>query len=121
MDVREDSQPCLLDGEDLIPLAAVAEYLADRTGRKPHVSAVHRWASRGCAGRILETVCVGRTRLTSIAAVHRFMRPRPADAPVATVEVRPGRPVVAKVSRASADVSALQARVFKAGRKAVRR
>lgn len=106
----------LLDGEELIPLSAVPNYLKDRTGHKPHLSAVHRWALQGCAGRFLETVCVGRGRFTSIPAVRRFMvAPRPGAA-VVVVEVKPGKPV-AKTIRQDGAVSALKAAVFKGRRR----
>ncbi len=43
-----------------------------RRGRKVHVSTLHRWASVGCRGVVLETVQVGGTRCTSVEALGRF-------------------------------------------------
>ena len=106
----------LLDGEELIPLSAVPDWLKDRTGRKPHVSAVYRWSSQGCGGRFLETVRVGREPFTSIPAVKRFMLSRSPAAAVAVVEVKPGKPVT-KTIRDDAAVASLKAAVFKGRRR----
>lgn len=116
MDKVEVGNPVsLLDGEELIPLSAVPDWLKDRTGRKPHVSAVYRWSSQGCGGRFLETVRVGREPFTSIPAVKRFMLSRSPAAAVAVVEVKPGKPV-AKTIRDDAAVSTLKAAVFRGRR-----
>jgi hypothetical protein len=68
--------------EPLITLQAAAEWTRSRSGRKPHIATVYRWALRGVNGRRLETVFVGRTRMTSEGAIQRFM-----DAPVASPPV----------------------------------
>ena len=43
-----------------------------RGGKKPHVATLHRWATNGCRGVRLETICVGATRCTSPDAIDRF-------------------------------------------------
>ena len=43
-----------------------------REGRKTHVSTLHRWATVGCRGCVLETIQVGGTRCTSLEALQRF-------------------------------------------------
>ena len=43
-----------------------------RGGRKIHVSTLHRWATGGCRGQVLETVSVGGTKCTSAALLCRF-------------------------------------------------
>jgi hypothetical protein len=59
--------------EALLPLAHAAELLPRRRrGRKAHVSTLHRWATVGCRGIVLETLQVGGTRCTSAEALQRF-------------------------------------------------
>jgi hypothetical protein len=60
----------MIEREDLLALVDAVE---SATGRRPHVATVLRWASRGSAGVRLETVFVGGRRLTSAAAVTRFV------------------------------------------------
>jgi hypothetical protein len=43
-----------------------------RRGRKTHVSTLHRWATAGCKGVVLETIQIGGTRCTSREALQRF-------------------------------------------------
>lgn len=59
--------------EQVITLADAARLLPRRrAGRKPHVSTIHRWASRGLKGILLETLAVGGTTCTSVEALQRF-------------------------------------------------
>jgi hypothetical protein len=59
--------------EKLIPLAQVPALLPNRRrGRKTHVSTVHRWATVGCRGIILETIQVGGTRCTTLGSLQAF-------------------------------------------------
>ncbi|MCE3018975.1 MAG: DUF1580 domain-containing protein [Pirellula sp.] len=44
------------------------------TGRRPHLSTSWRWATRGCKGIRLQTVCVGVKRLTTIEWVQSFIQ-----------------------------------------------
>src|SRR5829696_3528231 len=48
-----------------------------RDGRPPNLATVWRWATRGIRRRdrriLLETTCVGGRRLTTVAAVDRFI------------------------------------------------
>jgi hypothetical protein len=98
-----------IDLERLITMAEAGKYLAQRTGHRPYLCTLYRWALRGVGGRRLETVQVGRQRYTSVEAVQRFMHARDEQA-VAVVTVQPDRPV--RVD-ARADVVALERRVFK--------
>jgi hypothetical protein len=44
------------------------------TGHRPHLSTPWRWATRGCKGVRLETVCVGVKRLTTVEWVQSFIQ-----------------------------------------------
>ena len=62
-----------LEHESLISLAEAATLLPRRRkGKKPHISCLYRWASRGLRGVRLETVQIGGTRCTSREALARF-------------------------------------------------
>ena len=62
-----------IDREELITLAEAAKLLPRRRkGRKPHVSTLHRWCTKGVHGVRLEYIYVGGTRCTSVAALQRF-------------------------------------------------
>lgn len=102
-----------LDREELVPLTAAAAWIAGRTGGKRlNVSTLHRWASRGCRGVRLETVCVGHARFTSLEAVQRFFHAKPCHAGSATVvNVSPGKPVT--TFQAGDEVAELHRRVFR--------
>jgi hypothetical protein len=59
--------------EPAIPLTqATALVPRRRRGRKASVSTLHRWATRGLRGVVLETLQVGGTKCTSAAAMQRF-------------------------------------------------
>jgi hypothetical protein len=59
--------------ESILTLQEAAKLLPRRrAGRKPHVSTLYRWASRGLKGAVLETVQVGGTTCTSREALQRF-------------------------------------------------
>jgi hypothetical protein len=51
---------------------AAAHLPRRRRGRKAAVSTLHRWATRGLRGVILETLRIGGTKCTSLAALQRF-------------------------------------------------
>lgn len=62
-----------LQTEQLIPLRDVPRRLPVRpNGKKLHISAVYRWASRGVRGVKLETTRIGGGTYTSIEALQRF-------------------------------------------------
>src|SRR3954465_15957340 len=61
-----------LASESPIPFSQAAAHLPRRRGRKPAVSTLHRWATAGLRGVVLETLQVGGTRCTSLAALQRF-------------------------------------------------
>jgi hypothetical protein len=59
--------------EPLIPLnQATIHVPRRRRGRRTSVSTLHRWAARGLRGIVLETLQVGGTKCTSVAALQRF-------------------------------------------------
>ena len=59
--------------EDLLTLNEAACYCPRRRqGKKPHVSTLHRWATRGSRGVILETLETPSGRCTSKQALRRF-------------------------------------------------
>ena len=71
--------------EELISLAQ-ARHLVP--GKRPHLSALYRWAQKGVRGVRLESVLIGGSRYTSRQALHRFFAQvtaaahTPAAAPV---------------------------------------
>jgi hypothetical protein len=101
-----------LDNEPLISLSAAAAWLGGRTGRRPNISTLHRWAIRGCRGVKLETQAVGHMRYTSEAAILRFLNAKPLDPqPVVTVVITPTKSPA--VTIADTTVAELRRRVFK--------
>jgi hypothetical protein len=107
----------MLDNEDLIVLVKAAAWIAERTGgRRPNISTLHRWATRGVRGVRLETVAVGHVRYTSIEAVRRFLSAKPTDpTPITEVSVAPRRAVECRekpVSRAAE----MERRLFRGGK-----
>ena len=100
-----------IDRERLISMAEAGKYLAQRTGHRPYLCTLYRWALRGVKGRRIETVLVGRQRYTSVEAINRFMHGgEHGDEVVKVVNVRPDLPVRAGTD---SDVEALKRRVFK--------
>jgi len=101
-----------LDNEPLISLNAAAAWLGKRTGRRPNISTMHRWALHGCRGVILETLNVGYVRYTSEAAIRRFLNAKPtAPQPVVSVEIAPATAPI--VSVGDGTVEELAKRVFR--------
>jgi hypothetical protein len=105
--------PSSLQREELVSLGRAAEWVRSRSGRKTHVSTLHRWALRGCRGRKLETVLIGRERMTSKEALCRFFEEpasSPSQEPSATAtSVEKVRPQSAQVGR---EVEQLHQRLF---------
>jgi hypothetical protein len=65
--------PIDIVAEPLIPLALAAAHVPRRRrGRKTSVATLHRWAVHGLRGVVLETLQVGGTKCTSLAALQRF-------------------------------------------------
>ena len=59
--------------EEILTFKEVCERLPTRRGGgRIHVGTVHRWATRGVGGVVLEFVSVGATRCTSPSALDRF-------------------------------------------------
>ena len=62
-----------LNREHVLTLAQAASTLPRRrAGKKPHLSTLYRWSSRGLRGIRLETIQVGGTACTSREALQRF-------------------------------------------------
>ena len=61
-------------GDEPIPLTALPAHPAvpRKQGRRPHISACFRWASRGLRGHRLETARVFGVISTTASAIHRF-------------------------------------------------
>ena len=79
-----------LTTETVISLTEAAKILPiRRAGKRPHVATLHRWASRGLHGVQLDTIQVGGTRCTSVAALQRFFDA--LSAPTSTVAPRSNR------------------------------
>jgi hypothetical protein len=101
-----------LHREELVSLTHAAAWVRDRSGRKTHVSTLHRWALRGCGGRRLETVLIGRQRMTSREALLRFFeatQPQEQPVPVAAAPPTSAPPADRSPGR---DVAELHARLF---------
>ena len=59
--------------EHVVSLTEAATHLPRRrTGKRPHVATLYRWAARGMRGVKLETIRVGGTLCTSLEALQRF-------------------------------------------------
>lgn len=111
------TMPSLLHREELVSLVDAAQWVRSRSGRKTHVSTLYRWALRGCRGRKLETVLIGRERMTSREALNRFFEDRPEPLPVPVVQAAAATPHPPVSREAVArDVEELHQRLF--GKKA---
>ena len=61
-------------GLGLIPLREVPDHLPRlRRGKRVHISTIHRWATRGVRGVVLETVRVGGTLCTTPEMLAGFL------------------------------------------------
>lgn len=65
-------QPIDLQKEVSITLREALELLPRRHGKKIHYATIHRWATKGAGGRVLETWRLGGLIFTSAAALNRF-------------------------------------------------
>ena len=62
-----------LDSEHVLSLREATQQLPRRrTGQRPHIATLYRWATDGLRGVQLETLQVGGTLCTSIEALQRF-------------------------------------------------
>jgi hypothetical protein len=102
----------MLSGETLVPLSEAVGWIQERTGRRPHLATLHRWATRGVRGVVLETVAVGHLRYTSTAALERFMTAKPAEAAPISLPTAPPPAPRPRVNRRES-TAALRARVFR--------
>jgi hypothetical protein len=74
-DLRDDQPMSMLDA---------ADFLGRLTSKKPHVSTLWRWCTKGCKGVMLESICIGGKRFVTATAVERFIE--------ASTALRPGQP-----------------------------
>ena len=59
--------------EEVLSLTEAARRLPRRrAGKRPHVATLYRWAQHGVRGEKLETIQVGGTLCTSLAALQRL-------------------------------------------------
>lgn len=59
--------------EHVLTFAAAAKHVGKLKGSKAIAfQTLHRWATRGCSGVVLETIFVGGSRCTSTEALQRF-------------------------------------------------
>lgn len=77
--VSTPSTPAINAFDPQDPLLELREAAAIVPGR-PSYSTVWRWATKGTAGVVLETLCVGGQRFTNKAALQRFFERRTAAA-----------------------------------------
>jgi len=77
-----------LEYERPISLKDACKYLGEVTGKRPALTTVWRWCSKGCRGVRLESVCIGGRRYVTIPAIERFINGsnRPAEPPAPPVE-----------------------------------
>jgi hypothetical protein len=101
-----------LHREELVTFNEAAAWVRDKTGRKTHLATLHRWALRGCRGRRLESVLIGRQRMTSREALQRFFEAgaQPADIEATAPPPPPSPPPAIK--SAARDVEELYDRLF---------
>lgn len=80
--------------ENVISLADAPSHLPDRRGgKRPHISCIYRWTTRGIRGVVLESLQVGGTKCTSVEALQRFFErlsagPTGGPQPVRTAKQR---------------------------------
>ncbi|MHC4401324.1 MAG: DUF1580 domain-containing protein [Planctomycetota bacterium] len=79
-----------LSRERIIALCDVPRRLPGRKGKRPHISTVCRWASRGCKGVRLETAQIGGTKVTSAEKLQLFVDQLTAAAEVEVCGSAPG-------------------------------
>lgn len=76
-----------------------------KDGRKPHLSACHRWVTRGIRRHRLEAVRCGGTLCTSRSALTRFYRRTSGIDPSSTAP-QPGGPRDEALSKAEQELEA---------------
>lgn len=86
----------MLHDEHLLTLAEAADSLPLVGGKRPHATAVWRWARRGVRGIKLETLCMGGRFLTSREALERFGRALAAVPPSTPAAPPPTSPAVGR-------------------------
>ena len=98
--------PISLTDEPLISLTEAARHLPKRRkGVRPNVATLFRWTKNGCRGIVLESLQVGGTRCTSIAALQRFFERLTAAADDAPAPM-PSKPTSKSHRRAEAALDA---------------
>lgn len=59
--------------EQPVSLREAADLVGEFTGRRPHEATVYRWLSQGVRGVTLDSIVVAGKRVTTIAAIERFI------------------------------------------------
>ena len=59
--------------DECFPLREAADHFPRRRGKKPHISTIVRWATKGCRGVVLETFFVGGIRYLRLSAITEFL------------------------------------------------
>jgi hypothetical protein len=72
--------------ENIITIGQATRLVPSRTGKRLHISTIHRWIAVGVRGVRLESIMVGGVRMTSVEALQRFSdrlsgNPRPDAVP----------------------------------------
>jgi len=71
MSATKDQMLTVAPGEQLLPVATVAEKL---TGQRPHPTTVCRWCGKGASGVALPSLIVGGKRMTSVDAFKQWLQ-----------------------------------------------
>ena len=93
-----------VETEHVLTFAAAAKQVGKLKGSKAVAfQTLHRWATKGCSGVVLETIFVGGSRCTSTEALQRFFdavteaRDRAMKSPVVTGGLLPPAEVLGDV------------------------
>jgi hypothetical protein len=102
--------------EKLVTFNQAAAWVRDLSGRKTHLATLHRWALRGCRGRRLESVLIGRQRMTSREALLRFFEGHAQEVDTEATTATPPPPPPPAIKSATRDVEELHERLFQKGK-----
>ncbi len=93
--------------EKVMSFGEAARYVGKLKGTtRVAIQTLHRWATKGCSGVVLETIFVGGSRCTSVDALQRFFEAVTSARERASVTVGPGV-LVHSVAEGLGDVDAI--------------
>ena len=98
--------PKPIDEELLIRFSTAAGVVEKETGERPHVSSIHRWASRGLKGVRLQVQYAGGHRRTKPRWIREFFQAVTAAANVANSNDASGGNESDELDQASAELEA---------------